>query len=354
MTRKQLFVLIGCMIVGIGLLVSLFALSPIGSPIVRQPFSRIFSSRLHLMKVAEIDLGLNSFYIAGATKKTIYFGNFTAPLYLKRVSLPQLDTQHQILHVKDIQMPGDYTRFRLSVDSPYFYLTHGVMPAVFKGTLDNGEVNNFLPVNSPYFTDAVPINPNLFALKSLSQETNSAELATLRPDSPYFEFKPDVLVKQVDGIFCVDGKLHYNKDIDKLVYVYNYRNQFIVMDTGLNVTGRYHTIDTFSVAPIKVANVDSKKYSTLASPPVNINGRSWVSGKFLFVQSPLLAKNEDVNELRKGFVIDAYDIVEGKYLYSFYMDFVDGRGPSSLMFTSQYVVAIFGQKLIIFKHDVGV
>jgi len=340
-------------VLGVALLASLYAFSPIGNPIPRQPFSRNFETPFYFYKKAERDLTVNSFYIAGATEHSVYLGNQTAPLYLLRVSLPQLDTQVIRLRVKDFKMPNDFSRLNMAVDSPYFYLTHGVMPGIFKGLLSNREATNFLPVDPPYFMDAVPVSPDLLALKSLSLESNSTELATLRPDTPYFEFKSDVLVKQVDGTFCVDGRLRRDPLSGNLVYVYSYRNEYIVLDSNLNVIDRHHTIDTFSRAPIKVAQVASKGYSTLASPPVNVNLESCVSGDYLFIQSPFLSKEEDVTNFYNGSVVDTYDIKEGKYLYSFYIPHVKSHRPSSLIVTKRYMIAIFDQQLIVYEHTMN-
>src|SRR5690348_11595555 len=124
MSKKQVFILVGCMLLGVGLLASLFALSPIGDTTPRQSFSRNFDANVQLSKQAEIDLGVNSFYIAGATEKTIYLGNKTGPLHLVQVKLPQLDTQHVIVTIKGSEIPSDYRAFRMKVDSPYFYLSH--------------------------------------------------------------------------------------------------------------------------------------------------------------------------------------------------------------------------------------
>jgi len=349
MTRKQLILLAACMFLGAGVLASLFALSPISSPPPRQSFTRNFEPSIFLQKEGQVDLRVNSFYLAGATRHTLYLGNWTGPFHLVQVRLDNLDTVHLDISLKDTKIPDDFKMFRMRVDSPYFYLSHGEMPGIFKGQLSDLEGASFLPVNSPYFVEAVPVSPTLFALKSLSLVDDSNELATLRPDSPYFEFKSAILEKQIDGFFCVDGTLHFDNDLNKLVYVYAFRNEYIVMDTGLNVVTRYHTIDTFSRAPIKVAKIASKDYSTLASPPARTNPQSCISKNLLFIRSPLLANNEDEMEFHTASPIDVYDVEQGKYLYSFYLEKVNNHAPTSFKVIGEHLAAIYNHHLVIYK-----
>jgi hypothetical protein len=350
MTRKQIIALFACMVLGVGVLFSLLALSSMVDEIPRQPFSRNFPT-VSITKESEIDLEVNSFYIAGGTANTIYLGNRTGPLHLVQVGLPALDTLHMVVSLKDTKIPDDYRAFRMKVDSPFFFLSHGILPGIFKGTLKSQEASRFLPVNCPYFVEAKPISATLMALKSFDLDTKSNELATLELDSPYFTFKPELLQKQIDGVFCVEGTIHYSKSLQKVIYAYGYRNEFIVMDTALNLLNRYHTIDTFSRVPIKVADVKSKNYSTLASPAAQTNLDSYVFDNFLIIRSPFLAKNDDLSSFRRASVFDLYDINSGAYRYSFYIDHVDGHTPSSIFITPTNLVVVFDHKLILYRHN---
>jgi hypothetical protein len=167
-------------------------------------------------------------------------------------------------------------------------------------------------------------------------------------DTPSFAFKRGLLEKQIDGIFCVEGTLHYSQELKQLIYLYSYRNQYMTMDTDLNLIQRYHTIDTFSHAQIKVAKVESQNYSTLTGIPALINGISCVSGKYLFIRSNLLSKNEDEEKFKAGAVIDVYDLTTGTYSNSFYLaDFKAQKLSGFYVFNNQ-LAAIFGRHLILY------
>ncbi|MBT1688298.1 hypothetical protein [Dawidia soli] len=349
MTRQQIIILTGCMAFGIVVLYLLYSLSPFAAEIPRESFERNFDSFVSVAERGDIDLKVNSFYIAGTSKKTVYLGSYSGPLHLLQVTIPSLDTLHMNVGLDTVMLPEDYRVFRMKVDSPFFYLSHGSMPGIFKGSLSTRSAKNFSPKGAPFFAEAVPVSGSRLALKSLSRESNGSELATLTLDSPFFEFKPDILEKQVDGIFCVDGNLLYNKEINRIVYVYAYRNEYMIADTSLNLIHRFHTIDTFSQAPIKVANIKSKSYRTLATPPARINVKSCVSENRLFIQSPLLAKNEDKMEFLKGCTIDVYDMVRGTYLYSFHLEAKYNHLPSSFSVVGENLIAIYDHHLILYS-----
>jgi hypothetical protein len=349
MKRQQIYILIGCMVFGVGILYSLYALSPYAAEIPRESFKRNFDSYISVAQRGDIDLKVNSFYIAGATRNTVYLGSFSGPLHLVQVNLPSLDTSHINVHLDTTKMPEDYRVFRMKVDSPYFYLSHGTMPGIFKGLLNTRSAKSFSYNGAPFFAEAIPMSSNRFALKSLSDETKTSELAVLTLDSPYFEFKPNILEKQIDGIFCVDGNLLYDKNIKKIVYVYAYRNQYMVTDSALNLINRFHTIDTFSRAPIKVADIKSKNYRTLAVPPSRINIKSYLAYNLLFVQSPLMAKNEDKLEFQKGCPIDVYDVEKGEYLYSFHIEAKYDHLPSSFAIIGENLIAIYDHHLVMYS-----
>jgi hypothetical protein len=147
------------------------------------------------------------------------------------------------------------------------------------------------------------------------------------------------LQKQVDGVFCTDGMMAYDKDLARLIYLYRYRNQYIVMDSNLSMTYRANTIDTTSVAKVKVATIASTHAHTMAAPPLMVNRQMAVHQQWLFVNSSLLARNEHTRALDQASVIDVYDLLSRKYQFSFYLYDYDRREK-----IRQF--AIYGNRLI--------
>lgn len=278
-------------------------------------FTRLFPPHPILFEKA-IDLKYNSYYVAGATSDHFYLANFAAPLHLLSLNRLSADTQHirLTLHDSDLQK---FKSIRVKVDSPFFYITDGIRPALLKGRIGQWHASRYM-YDSAYFTEAVPVSATSFVIRSahpvkgffLSKETNTY---------PHLKIDTTLLVKQVDGLFCTDGMMHFNQDLNMLIYLYYYRNQFICMDTSLNLLYHGKTIDTVSHAQIKVANIHADNSITLAAPPLTVNRKSATSGNYLFVNSALQAKNETDETFDKASVIDVYDLRDGTYRFSFYL-----------------------------------
>jgi hypothetical protein len=348
MKRKQLFVLLGCLFACIIILVGLYAFSPLSKEISRNSFERNFTEGPAITQKGILDIEYNSFYIAGATQDKIYLGNSTAPFHLLTTNHVLADTQHIMLRVK-LDSMMEPRRFRLSVESPYFFLSHGTMPKLLRGKIGDWEASRFLPDSADYFVEAVPMGPSSLAFRSYSMSTKEYELAKKSTNSS-FRFNFDLLQKQIDGLFCVDGQLHYSKELKQLVYLHFYRNEIVLADTNLNLIYRGHTIDTFRRARIKVAEVNKdQNQSMLSSPPMLINGKSCVSGKYLFVQSNLLSINEEIEKFLGSSVIDVYDLAARKYLRSFYIDSYKSNKPTSFRVFGNQLAAIFDHYLVLYE-----
>jgi hypothetical protein len=351
MAKKHITILIGCMAFVSVAIVALYALSPISKRIYRNSFTRNFVHDA-LTQEAEIDLQYNSYYIAGTSTNKIYLGNFTAPAQMIVADKSLADSQHVKLQIRNLGKIEDPKKFKVVVDSPHFFLTHGSMPGIFRGRINEWQAERLIP-DSAYFVDAIPFESSSLALRSYSTFSKAFELAKATVDSPYFEFKYDLLKKQIDGIFCVEGNLHYNRELKKIVYLYTYRNQYMVIDTNLNLIHQYHTIDTFSHAMIKVANVKSNE-SILTGLPARINGYSCVSGKYLFVRSNLMAKNDSEERFREGAVIDVYDLTTGNYLHSFYINNYQNIGMSMFQVFGNSLVALFDKYMVVYNLNLDV
>jgi hypothetical protein len=339
--KKKILLLAGCMVLSAGTIFTLFALS---ANLRARPnaFLRIMPPVAVSQKLP-FDLGYNSYYIAGGTAHHVYLANFTSPLRMLVVNTANYDTQQVQLNIKDIQKQPFYS-VRIKVDSPYFYLIDGTVPIVYTGEVNTwaGEREKF---NTAYFGDAVPLRPNEFAIRMMDKESKEYELARERFDTSFLAMAPTLLEKQVDGKFCVDGMMDYDPLSKRFVYVYFYRNEYIVTDSALQLKFRANTIDTTWKARIKVAKVKSKGSTEIAAPPFVVNRHSCVSGKWLFVNSALIARNEVPQDFKKVSVIDVYNLEERKYKFSFYL--------SHVSFTQLRQFKVFKSKLVaLFANDI--
>jgi len=306
-------------------------------------FTRLFPPQAITSREA-LDLGYNSYYFAGASSHRLYFANSTAPLHLISTSHTLADSQHIRLSLADTSYR--FANPRVLVDSPDFYMLDGVRPAMMHGTTDNWMATRE-PADTLFFSQAAPLSPTSFAVRVATGSPPRYVLGKITRQAG-ITLAPDVLVKQVDGLFCVDGMLHYDRELNTVVYVYYYRNEFICMDTSLNIRYRGKTIDTVSHARIKVAEIKKDHSVTLASPPQVVNKRIALSGQYLFVNSALMATNEDADLFAMTSVVDVYDLRDGHYQYSFYIPNVGERELSSFDVVGKTVIARFGERVYTF------
>jgi hypothetical protein len=320
MKQKLVIVLIGCFLLASLLVATLYALS---NKIVHEPgsFLRQYQKGVAI-KSSDLDIKYNTFYIAGISNEQIYLGNVTSPFYLLMTNLSLTDSQHVMISLKNPQNKKLYERSKIKIDFPYFYYTDGTMPGLFRGKLGEWQAYPFM-FDSAYFDHAEIIGPSSLAIRTRNLESQNV-LGKIQNEAPYIALAPDLLQKQIDGIFDTEGMLRYNKTLHRLIYTYFYRNEYIVYDTNLNLDYRGHTIDTFSRAQIKTGYISSTKTHKLLEEKF-VNKASCTSGNYLFIQSGLLAKNDYKKMFDMLDVIDVYDLRSNTYRFSFTVDFYEAE-----------------------------
>jgi hypothetical protein len=236
----------------------------------------------------------------------------------------------------DIKQPGGG---QIIVDSSYFFIQNGMSAGLQSGETATWEVDTVFP-NLPEFISAQPISKTSAIIELLDMSRRKKVFTkTFAPG-----IRKDVLQKQVDGIFCTDGFLQYSKSEGILVYTYRYRNQFICMDTSLNIVKLGKTIDTTSVAKIEVSETGGN--ITMSKPPFVVNKGTCVDARLLFVNSNLVAQNESEEIAKNRSVIDVYDISDGSYRYSFYIyDQAEGK-MQSFKVKDSTLIAVFRNSLV--------
>jgi hypothetical protein len=265
--------------------------------------------------------------IAGVSSHSVYICSSTG---LTELSSDMLDTCHL-----PIENPNGC---ELIIDSPFFYLHSGTRALLQRGNIKSWEIDTtYSPV--PGFLAFQPID-NTFTFQIIDAKAHKiAFTKSIEPGSI-----KDVLDKQIDGVICSDGLFQYGKKPGLLVYIYRYRNQFLIMDKNLNVVRRGNTIDTTSLAKIEVSEVDGK--TTMSKPPFVVNKAICVDGDNLFVQSNLVAQNESPEDVDDQSVVDVYNIQDGSYRYSFYVPDQDHTKMRSFKVRDTLLFAVFPNQVV--------
>lgn len=347
MERKHLLLMACCTGIISMLMGILYVKSSLSKGTYRGNFKRKFIKETVSPPEYALALPYNSYYIAGATVNEIYLGNRIDPLHMIIIDTQSSDTVHVRLSV-DLPEHKSKRKFTVSIDSPYYFLMNGNLPAVFRGRLH--EWNAAKPMAShDYFVDAVPVGTSSLVMRSYSVRSKGFALAKKTGSEGNLEFNYRLLEKQIDGIFCVTGNLHYSREMGKLVYIYNYRNQYLVMDSSLNLSYRANTVDTFSHAPIKIAKIKSEGSHILASPPTMVNRKTTVNDRYLYVNSNVMASNEDIRDFRNGAVMDVYDLSEGRYCFSFHLPHYNGKRLTDLIISNGKLIALYDRYIVLMK-----
>ncbi len=139
--------------------------------------------------------------------------------------------------------------------------------------------------------------------------------------------------------------MQFDKQTHKLIYLYYYRNQFIVTDNNLKLQYRGKTIDTTTHAKLKVAYIRNTGQRKLAAPPFTVNQLSTVNNNLLFVNSKLIGKYEPKEMWKEASIIDVYDIRQNSYLSSIYIYDSNKSKVNDMLVIGNNLYAIVGHQL---------
>ena len=292
------------------------------------------------------DLGVNSYYFAGMADGQIYLGNVTAPLVLTSIDTALTTKKTVKIRLDNVRHPFRF--IQVQVKPPHFYLYDGTVPVIYLGLLGDSLAHT-ISFEDCYFSQLQMIDSVNFAFRAQSSRTKSWVLGTLDlKRNPKIKLNYRLLEKQVDGIFDTDGQLLQDEVTGELIYIYTYRNQFLVMDRKLTLLRNLHTIDTTSRAQVQVRLLSDGRHK-MDAPPVVVNKTSIAHGQVLFNASMLMGKFESREQWRRAVVVDMYRTGIQEYLGSFYI-YHRGKNRMTRMFaTDKYLFVLSGNELVRYR-----
>lgn len=296
-------------------------------------------------KEHDIDLGFNSYYFAGAVNGKVYLGNVTAPLLLTEIDTTLKAKKEVVIKLDDLNFP--FRSLNIQIYSKHFFASDGTVPVLFRGKTGQWKAKQITGVkygfSNPIFTDSIST-----AFRTHKKNLESV-LGTSTFNSSRVNLNPALLQKQIDGIFDTDGILNYDPYTNQLVYLYYYRNQYIVTDSKLNLIHRGNTIDTTTKAKIKVAFIKDRNVKKFTAPPLIVNKNAYAYQGLLFVNSALMGKFEDEKMWRQASIVDVYDYKNRRYLVSFYVYNIDGERLNRFAVEGNNFYGIIGTHLVSYK-----
>ena len=287
-------------------------------------------------KVASMDLD-NSQMLVGVSDTLIYL---TDAEFEGRILSIGLSLNPQTIRVHSLPDRSLFTS--LKVAGEYLFLTQGNKGKFLFSKLDSIRPYPF-PVALPPFASLAGQTPQISIIRIV--DFNARTTVFARTADPTQISVP--LERQIDGIFCTDGFLEYSNTLKKWIYIYRYRNEFLTIDSLLSIRHCGNTIDTIGRASLKVA--ERNGVITLSSPPVVVVQNMHVDGNYLFVQSPLVARNESSLFTKHNSSIDVYDLRNGSYLFSFYIPKERGHSIRNFRVVKHKLVALFPGRISVYK-----
>jgi uncharacterized membrane protein YphA (DoxX/SURF4 family) len=299
-------------------------------------------------KAFEIDLIYNSFYFAGVDDNTIYLGNTTAPSIVTVIDSALTSKVEKQIQLNDELV--NITEPLIKVLSPYVFVFDGLSSSIYRGNISDWEAELKI-TNIQRFTIAEPVDSVNIIFRAATVDYGNLLGKFNFEDRSSFLYNDKLLQKQIDGLFDTDGTMHYSKENEQFVYVYYYRNEYIITDKNLNLKYRGKTIDTTNVAKIKIEYINKKQQYKLAAPPLIVNRKSSIHKNLLFINSMLSGRYDPEVMKDKASVIDVYNINNNSYVMSFYIHKIDNKAFDNFIVTEKYLYALFGKTLVAYKFD---
>jgi hypothetical protein len=299
-------------------------------------------------KQYDLDIGFNSYYIAGFDRDILYLGNRTSPWHLLQVNLETKDTSHIQLAPRSHKLK--FRAIKVEVVPPYFFVMDGTMPFILRGEIGEWQADPWM-TDQAYFNKAIPIDSNTIYVRTTHATTHRSTLGLIHKKVGHIKVQLDttLLQAQIDGVFDVDGLLVKDPLAKKLGYVYYYRNQFFTMDNTLGSLFRQHTIDTVQRAQLTIATKGKSGRTTLAAPPLYINRTAAMSKEFMLVLSHRLGRNESREVLQQASIIDVYDHNKNTYEFSFYLYDIHKHKVREFAVGQNLIIALIDDQLSVYQ-----
>jgi hypothetical protein len=331
-------------IVAAGVVIALFLSS---EHIIKKEnsFIRRFSEH-HVIEENAFDLGVNSYYFAGEGNGYIYLGNYTTPLVLTAIDTALTTTLSYIIQPDNRDHP--FRSIQVQVRPPCYYVYDGFVPVIYQGRIGIQGART-VSFEDCYFSQLQVIDSVSFVFRAQSNKTRTQVLGRLDLKSePKVKISNALLLKQVDGMFDTDGQLLHDDVSGELVYIYAYRNEFMVIDPNLNLLRKLHTIDTISRAQVKVHTLSDGKHK-MDAPPLNVNDYSSIHSHVLFNKSDLMGRYESREMWKQASIIDMYRTNKQEYLGSFYIYNRGKNTMSRMLATDTHLYVLCGNEIVRYR-----
>lgn len=311
-------------------------------------FKRHFKDEV-LSNRSSLDLAYNSYYLAGLTNESIFLGNYRKHNFTLQANYPLTDTLTVSFSLPKTEKRPSRVQ-NITINTPDVFIADRLTPLLFHAVLP--EMNfNTANIQGIYFDIMVPLNRSEMIFRTYDPIRQQKVLKTASLDSSNNTLPTYVLEKQVDGVFCTDGFFLHNQVYDQVLYVYYYRNQYVGLNSRLDVVYKGNTIDTVSQAKVQIGTIASENKKTLVKRPGIVNKRGAVYGDKLYIGSGLIADNESVEAFETNSIVDVYSLQDQSYQFSFYIPAFKKLKTKEFKVYDDKLVAIYSNYLVTYEMN---
>ncbi|MBB5438556.1 hypothetical protein HDC92_002232 [Pedobacter sp. AK017] len=343
---KKIFLLLLLSLAGLLVVVFLYFSSRQGQEI-KNGFTRSFQ-KTPLKQLNEIDLRFPNYYISGITRGHVFVGNHKATLHGVMLSADFSDSLQLNIpnFVNDTTI--DVRAIKVEVDSPNVYYLERMGPSYVQSSI-SFEHTKRITLGAIKFDRVKVISKNSIIIRSYQSGKRVLQKIIVYPTlkrSAVFN-----LTDELNTDFAIDGFMAYNQVKGRLFYTNYYSNQFVCLDTNLNLMYTARTIDTNRIAKIKVSEIRRKKTKEklMSAPPLQVNKKGCTDGNWLYVQSLLPSDGESFTEFKSYTVIDVYDVNDGKYHHSFKVPNYKDQKMSDFSVSDNRLFALYEHHLLSYQ-----
>lgn len=315
---------------------------------IKNGFKRnIKTDVLHFKK--EIVLPPHKYYFSGFTANSIYLSNYSTPEILTLIN----SNNSSIIQTR-IKTHDDNISIgsQIIVDSPQILIINGKKGQILKSCIVPCSYTKIIE-GIDNFSMCMPISSSGYILRRFDIRNRNNKLVKSNLESKTDKDVLNILTAQGDGFFSTDGQLHFSRFLNVLVYVYYYRNEFLGIDTNLNLIYKRQTIDTNRYAKLDV--VHNKKLNTysLGASTLKVNGMSCIDRDMLFINSLLAADNQTKEETTTNTTIDVYSLTTQRYQFSFLIPNLRNRKLREFKVVNRLVIVLYDNSVATYQLNLG-
>tara|TARA_R110002050_G_scaffold171077_3_gene303002 strand:- start:212 stop:1306 length:1095 start_codon:yes stop_codon:yes gene_type:complete len=302
-----------------------------------------------ITKKYDFSVKFNSYYVSGFKGDHLFLGNKTAPLHLLEINLKTKDTNHIQLTLENNNVT--FRSLKVKLKPPYFFIMDGTVPCIYRGRIGDWKASLWME-DYAYFSNAIPIDSNkvyISTTDSESQMTTLGLIQKLENDTASIFLNSDLLEKQFDGVFDVDGLMVSSSKSNSQGYVYYYRNEFMLMDSDLNLIKRQRSIDTIKIAQLQVANIENSNVTKFNAPPTIVNKLAIMHEDLILIKSDRLGKYEDEIMLNEASIVDVYNWQNESYEFSFYFYDIGKEKMREFSMNDTFMIGLIDDKVSVYE-----